>query len=135
MTGRNVLAPADGQIRGQLVGPPHRHKRVHPRGLGLRGRPLPRRRPADDRRARPLLEVLLDVDVEGRDAGNPLLHPLLQLGGVRAPEVRHLRVSQMGRRRWLGRWTGASARYYRPRYREFNRRAHLLFMTCVILGK
>lgn len=42
------------------------------------------------------MEIFLDVDVESCHASCAVLHPLFQLGGVRAAQVRGLRVSEMG---------------------------------------
>lgn len=75
---------------------------MHLGGVGVRSESISKQRPTDDRTPRPPLAILLDVDVEGRYTRCAILHPLFQLGGIRASQIRHLHLSEMGERVGLG---------------------------------
>lgn len=46
--------------------------------------------------------------MESDYTGHPFLHPLLQLGRIRAPQIRCLRLSKMGGHCRMGRWYDTS---------------------------
>lgn len=75
---------------------------MHPGGVGVRSESISEQRPTDDRTPRPPLAILLDVDVEGHYTRCAILHPLFQLGGIRASQIWHLHLSEMGERVGLG---------------------------------
>lgn len=71
------MAAADGQIRSELVGATHSHRRVYLGRMDLWCGSIPRRRAVNDRPTQPSVEVFLDLDVESDYTSDTFLHSVL----------------------------------------------------------